>query len=105
MGSALNKKGDRTMNRDAKTGRPASERQQIVTWYKPEEKLPPDGMYRYVTFSGETKDHIYYHAMGVAKCFHGWMDEPPVWVIKGLDIHDCVNCIIEAWADLEPFDR
>jgi hypothetical protein len=97
--------GDRIMNRDAKTGRPAAERQQIVTWYKPEEQLPPDGMYRYVTFSGETKGHIYYHAMGVAKCYHGWADEPPVWIIKGLDILDCFNCTIDAWADLEPFGR
>ena len=92
------------MNRDTKTERPAAERQVIVTWYDPKEKLPPDGMYRYVTFSGETKGRIYYHAMGLAKCFHGWADEPPVWVILGLNIHDCFRCHIEAWADLDPFD-
>lgn len=89
------------MNRDTKMGKPAAERQVIVTWYDPKEKLPPDGELTYVTFSD--KDGYYRHRKGVARCYHGWADEPPVWAILGLDIHDCFNQHIDAWADLEPF--
>ena len=44
----------------------AAERQVIVTWYTPEEKLPPDDGDVVVTFSGNYGQCSYRHALGLA---------------------------------------
>lgn len=81
----------------------AAERQVIVTWYTPEEKLPPEGMRVVVTFSGRTKDTIYSHVIGVARCCSEYECEEPAWDIDGLSIEDSVRMHVESWADLEPY--
>jgi hypothetical protein len=47
-------------------GKAAKERQVIVTWYDPAEKLPPEGEDVVVTFSGKINKYISYeHAIGI----------------------------------------
>ncbi|MGN1382125.1 MAG: hypothetical protein ACI4W2_04830 [Eubacterium sp.] len=67
------------------------------------ETPPPEAKEVYVSFSGSTKGHIYSHALGVAKRYHGWADEPPAWLIDGLTVQESAGCRIEAWCDLEPY--
>ena len=73
------------------------ERQVIVNWYTPEEKLPEEGEFVIVTFSGNDQDHRikYDHTFGIAEWCNdgeGWYlyDGPPEFTIH-------------AWSDLEPY--
>lgn len=88
---------------DKQMSKSAAERQVIVTWYKPEEKLPPDETRVVVTFSGITKDTIYSHVIGVAWCCSEYECVEPAWQIDGLSIDDTVKMHVEAWADLKPY--
>lgn len=81
----------------------AVERQVIVTWHTPDEKLPPEYMSVVVTFSGKTKNGIYSHALGVAECCHEYDYEEPAWAIEGLSVEDSINMHVEAWADLDAY--
>ena len=77
------------------------ERQVIVTWYRPEEKLPPDGQIVVATVSGKSRNITMDHALVTAAYYKsiGW------------DVEDCVFDIdlkgswleVHAWADLEPY--
>lgn len=76
----------------------AEERQVIVTWYKPEEKLPPE-YEDVVTFSGKINKYVSYeHAIGIGDYFPG-----KGWLIDGMDWEESDAMTIEAWADLEPY--
>lgn len=81
----------------------AAERQVIVTWYTPEEKLPPDDRDVVVTFSGSTKECMYIHAFGVARCCSVYEHEKPAWGIWGLNVGESMKMHVEAWADLNPY--
>ena len=74
-------------------------RQDIVTWYTPEEKLPSPGDIIPVTISGSDSRHrmIYDHAFALAS----WFDDGEGWQIYGLD--DLDDFTIHAWCDLEPY--
>ena len=48
----------------------AVERQVIVTWYTPDEKMPPEGDFVVVPFSGTDRNRTYDHAFGIA---NWWM--------------------------------
>lgn len=77
----------------------AIERQQFVTWYTPEEKLPDEGHYTLVTFSGSVGKSIWYeHAFGVAAY---WPDEE-LWEIETPNYH-VDDLVIHAWCDIEPY--
>jgi hypothetical protein len=56
-----------------------------------------------VTFSGRTKNTIYSHTIGVARCCSEYEGEEPAWEIDGLSVNDTVKMHVEAWADLLPF--
>lgn len=75
------------------------ERQVITTWYKPEEKLPEDGVYVVATISGKTGNITFDHAMVMADYYEGdgWCIDDYDFTLKGawLKVH--------AWADLEPY--
>ena len=70
-------------------------RQDIATWYTPEEKLPPEDEIVVITFNGPR--HI--HALGCgAYCEdEGW------WLIYGMNETDSDKMTVEAWCDLEPY--
>ena len=72
------------------------ERQVIVTWYTPDEKLPPEGIEVICTINGKTDSVCFENAMefliwdkdtGWWSAYHGW--------IKELEVI--------AWCDLMPY--
>ena len=77
------------------------EKQVIVNWYKPSEKLPEEGTFVVVSYSGPlTKNVTCDHALMLAVWFNdglGWSLE---YGRKSINIK---NGIIHAWADLEPY--
>lgn len=82
----------------------AVKRQVIVTWYKPEEKLPEEDRLVIVTFSGSFASGFYAHTFGIARCAYSeFPDLPPAWEIEGIPHCESMNAKIEAWADLEPY--
>ena len=83
---------------EKKLNKAAAERQVIVTWYKPEEKLPQEDCDRIITFSGKLQNTEYNHAFGIASYFPG-----EGWVIDGMDENVSDRMTIEAWADLNPY--
>lgn len=76
-----------------------AERQVIVTWYKPEEKLPPEDEYVVITFSGRRNiNQSYIHALGIGVYYQG-----DGWLIDGMDEIESDFMTIEAWADLDSY--
>lgn len=77
----------------------AVERQVIVTWYTPDEKVPEDGVIVVATISGKCKNITFDHALVTAEFYEdeGWCVEPFDFTLKGawLKVH--------AWCDLEPY--
>lgn len=75
----------------------AIERQVIVTWYTPEEKLPPEGETVVITVSGQ-HDHVRYdHAFALAE----WFDDCYGWELSEIELDEFV---VHAWCDLKPYD-
>ena len=72
-------------------------RQGIHTWYTPEEKIPPEGIYVVVTFSGHKGNTTYDHALAIAD----WIDDGEGWMLDGFNGLD--DYTIHAWCDLEPY--
>ena len=73
------------------------ERQVIVTWYTPEEKLPPEHYQVVVTVSGTDGYVTYEHALMLAT----YAEDGLGWLIDGCS--DDVDLTVEAWADLDPY--
>lgn len=72
------------------------ERQVIVTWEKPEEKMPNEGDIVVVTVSGKGKNVEYDHAFALAE----WYDDGEGWYVSCPDLDECT---VHAWCDLEPY--
>lgn len=76
------------------------ERQQFVTWYTPDEKLPPKGMIHVVTISGSRRKNgfetIFDHAFALAS----WYDDGLGWELEDIDLDEFV---VHAWCDLDPY--
>lgn len=75
------------------------ERQVITTWYKPDEKLPEDGIIVVATISGKSRSIGFDHALVTAEYYsdEGWCVDPFDFSLKGSWI------TVHAWADLEPY--
>jgi len=73
------------------------ERQTIVTWFTPDEKLPPEDVFVVVTFSGRCGNISYDHALGIAT----WFDDGEGWLLDGAP--EGIEFEVHAWADLEPY--
>lgn len=73
------------------------ERQVFVTWYKPDERVPEDGVFVVVTLSCKGPYTTYDHHLMIAEW---WGDEG--WEVVGLDT-DTKEFVIHAWCDLEPY--
>lgn len=80
-------------------GKAAKERQVIVTWYDPAEKLPPEDESVVITFSGRNEQIEYEHALGTGLCYQGGG-----WLIDGMDEFESDRMTIEAWAYLDPYE-
>ena len=73
------------------------ERQTIVTWYTPEEKMPNEGDITVVTISGKGKQITYDHAFALAE----WYNDGDGWFVHDVDLLD--EFTVHAWADLTPY--
>lgn len=75
------------------------ERRAFVTWYTPEEKLPPDGEIVIATISGKNRNVLYDHAFSLAEHYEG-----DGWYTGEIDT-DLKNSelTVHAWCDLEPY--
>lgn len=71
------------------------ERQVIVTWYTPAEKLPEEDISVVATVSGKSGSNHYDHAI-VNLC---WCEDEG-WYSDDCDF-DCL--IVHAWCDLKPY--
>ena len=76
-------------------------RQDIITWYRPEEKMPPEDVYVVVIFSGKVGNRTFIHAIGTAAYYDSG------WDVVGIDEIDYTrndnSITIEAWCDLDPY--
>ena len=76
------------------------EKQVIVTWYEPHEKLPPEGMIVAATISGKTGNITFDHALVMAE----WYDDGDGWAVGDFDFSKKGSRLtVHAWADLEPY--
>lgn len=76
------------------------ERQVIVTWYTPEEKMPEEGVFVVATVSGKGPHITYDHTLMVAE----WYDDGEGWEFESLDCDtDPASVVVHAWCDLEPY--
>lgn len=73
------------------------ERQVIVTWYTPEEKLPPEDYCMVVTVSGRDGNINYDHALQVGN----YADDGCGWIIEGFSNE--AQFTVHAWCDLNPY--
>lgn len=73
------------------------ERQVIVTWYTPEEKMPPEGECVVVTVSGLDENIIYDHALQIGM----WADDGCGWLIEGFTENAKFGVL--AWCDIMPY--
>lgn len=73
------------------------ERQTIVTWYTPREKLPVEDVLVVVTISGRGPYISYDHALMIAS----WAADDG-WTVEGLDT-DTTQFTVHAWCDLLPY--
>ena len=72
------------------------ERQQFVTWYTPEEKMPKEGNITVVTISGKRGNITYYHSFALAE----WYNDGLGWNLTDIDMDEFT---VHAWADLTPY--
>ena len=77
------------------------ERQVIVTWHEPSEKLPPNEYFVVATVSGKVRHVTFDHTFMIAN----WV-EGEGWYF----FHDAINTdsdcdliTVNAWCDLEPY--
>ena len=76
------------------------ERQVIVTWNKPEDKLPPDGYTVVLTISGRHGNIIFDHALVCGSYFEG---DRGGWCLEMFEDEETPGITVHAWADLEPY--
>lgn len=75
-----------------------TEKQVIVTWYTPKEKMPPENEIVVVTFSGRDKNRTFENTIGLA----GWMNDGLGWLVS--ELSDQAEFVIQAWCDLDPYE-
>ena len=75
------------------------ERQVIVTWYTPEEKLPPEYHSVVTSISGKIGKTRFDHALTTAM----WADDGCGWIIEGYADYENADITVHAWADIEPY--
>ena len=70
-------------------------RQDIVTWYEPAEKLPPEGQIVVGTISGRKGSITYDHALTLLEWYtDGWV------LTEGEEMDEFE---LHAWCDLDPY--
>ena len=74
------------------------ERQVIVTWYRPEEKLPPEGCTVVATISGKAGNVVYEKAMAMME----WASDGCGWMAADMDV-EFDSLTVHAWCDLESY--
>ena len=78
----------------------AVERQTVVTWNRPTESLPEEGVFVVVSISGHSRNIKWDHALAIAEY---WDEEG--WIIDSIDPDLIFNRFtVHAWADLAPYE-
>ena len=77
-------------------GRGVTKRQDIVTWYTPEEKHPEVGVIVVASVSGRRGSCSYDHAIVLAS----WYDDGDGYMLESEELDEYT---IHAWCDLEPY--
>lgn len=78
------------------------ERQVIVTWYTPEEKMPEEHFFVVATISFKAAGITYDHALVIGNWCSSEYDYGWMWCDPIADrFRDAVT--VHAWADLEPY--
>lgn len=72
------------------------ERQTIVTWYTPREKLPKEGEIVIATISGCTKHVTYDHAFALVE----WYADGLGFTLTDIELDEFT---VHAWCDLQPY--
>lgn len=72
------------------------ERQVIVTWHRPEEKLPGPGEIVVMSVSGKGKNMSYDHTFALG----WWLDDGLGWELEGVELTEFT---VHAWCDLDPY--
>lgn len=72
-------------------------KQTTVTWYTPEEKMPPEYESVLVTISGSYENVILDHVLAIAE----WVNDGCGWMIIGLP--GKAEYTVHAWCDLDPY--
>lgn len=75
------------------------ERQVIVTWHKPEEKLPLKDELVIVTVSGKIANITFDHCFAIAS----YCEEEGWWIDCAQNENDMGDLTVHAWCDLEPY--
>jgi len=77
------------------------ERQVIVTWFTPEEKLPEEGMLVVLSVSGHIGDNIELdHTLKIGSYYEDGLG----WDFEGVDEErEDIDITVHAWADLSPY--
>ena len=77
-----------------------NERQVIVCWYTPDEKMPADDERVVVSISGRKGNYIYDHALAIGSFYPDGLG----WEIEGWFTEDKdSDIIVHAWCDLNPY--
>ena len=78
------------------------ERQVIVTWHTPEEKLPPVEQMVVASISGRRGNITFDHTFAIVEWWgdEGWIISD--WIISEDDLH-MDEFVVHAWCDLEPY--
>jgi len=76
------------------------ERQVIVSWFTPEEKMPADDVRVVVSISGRKGKTVYDHAIAIGS----YAQDGLGWEIEGFFTGDeGVDITVNAWCDLQPY--
>ena len=73
------------------------ERQTIVTWHTPDEKLPPEGDIVVATISGQAGCGYYDHVLARVEYY-----KEDGWYLTDKD-DEMDELTVHAWCDLEPY--
>lgn len=76
------------------------EKQVIVNWYKPEERMPEEHYFVVACISFKSETVTYDHAMVIAN----WADDGDDWIFDDPLANRYKDRVtVHAWADLEPY--
>lgn len=80
-------------------------KRRIITWYTPDEKMPPEDNYVVVSVSGwYIKPSGFKVELDHALMIASWADDGNGWIVDGInDADNEAEINVHAWCDIEPY--